>query len=61
MRNTDWDLIQNNYNLRYHKEHKKKQYNCTEPPVFKSQIYKVGYQSSQKLLQHYQLNLSIQS
>ena len=50
MSNTDWDLIQNNYNLRYHKEHKKKQYNCTEPPVFKSQIYKVGYQSSQKLL-----------
>ena len=29
-----------------------KKYNCTGPPAFKSQ--KVGYQSNQKLLHHYQ-------
>ena len=39
--NTAWDLIQNNNSLRYHKELKKNQYNCTEPPAFKIQRYEV--------------------
>ena len=45
---TGLHLIQNNNNIRYHKEHKKNQYNCTEPPAFKSQIYRVRYQSNKK-------------
>ena len=45
VRNTGWDLIKNNNNLRYHNVHKINQYICIEPPAFKSQIYWVGYQS----------------
>ena len=38
-RNTGWDVVQNDNNLRYHKDHKKNQYNCIETPASKSQIY----------------------
>ena len=64
--NTGWDLIQNNNNLRYHKGLKKNQYNCIGPPTFKNIRYRMGRQSNQKLLHHYQpakdqLSSSIQS
>ena len=53
-RNTGWDLVQNDNNLRYHKDHKKNQYNCIETPASKSQIYWLRYQSNRKLLHFYQ-------
>ena len=34
------------------KQKQNKNYNCNGPPAFKSQ--KVGYQSNEKLLHHYQ-------
>ena len=34
--NTGLDLIKNNNNLRYNKPNEKNQYDCIEPPVFKS-------------------------
>ena len=47
--NTAWDLIKNNDNLRYHNVNKKYQYNCFEPPAFKSQRYWHGISVNLKI------------
>ena len=47
--NTVWYLIQNNNHLSYHKELMEKQVQLYWTLEFKSQRYRVGYQSNKKL------------